>query len=476
MTSSSAGTVPAIQTPSVRRGHEGIDALVVGAGFAGLSAATALAEQGARVLVLEARPSLGGRATAFTDPVTGERVDNGQHVLLGCYHETFRFLRRIGTEADVWLQRDLQMDVVDRRGRSSRLACPALPAPFHLLAGLMRWSALGWRDRLAALRMGRRPSPRSGETARRWLERLGQTPRLIELLWEPLAVASLNEPIDVASAAPLAVVLDRVLAGRRDVALGLARTPLDQLYALPARAFVEALGGQVRQGVVAEIAVVGGHEGESTAGVPPSSNLSVRAGDEVWAPHVVIAAVGWYALPSLFTPRPAQLAATLESAERTAASPIVTVNLWFDRPVSSAAFVGLPGRTMQWVFDKRALFGASTSHLSLVSSGAGAIVGRSNQDLTDVALDELRAALPAAREAVLLRSVVVREKRATFSVAPGQPSRPATVTGVAGLFLAGDWIDTGLPATIEGAVVSGHRAAAEALTCLAALPRQPAAP
>jgi uncharacterized protein with NAD-binding domain and iron-sulfur cluster len=193
----------------------------------------------------------------------------------------------------------------------------------------------------------------------------------------------------------------------------------------------------------------------------------VRLGEATWTPSVVIAAVAWHSLPSLFADRPPALATTITAAERTGASPIVTVNLWFDRPVSSAAFVGLPGRTMQWVFDKRTLFGDSTSHLSLVSSGADAIVSLSNQALTDMAIAELRAALPAVREAVLLRSVVVREKRATFSVAPGQPARPATRTGVPGLFLAGDWIDTGLPATIESAVVSGHRAADEALRLLA---------
>jgi uncharacterized protein with NAD-binding domain and iron-sulfur cluster len=118
---------------------------------------------------------------------------------------------------------------------------------------------------------------------------------------------------------------------------------------------------------------------------------------------------------------------------------------------------------MQWVFDKRMLFGDQASHLSLVSSGAESIVGLSNEELIGRALDEVRTALPAAAGAAVRRAVVVREKRATFSVAPGQPPRPATETGIPGLFLAGDWIDTGLPATIEGAVISGHRAAAAVL-------------
>jgi zeta-carotene desaturase len=153
------------------------------------------------------------------------------------------------------------------------------------------------------------------------------------------------------------------------------------------------------------------------------------------------------------------LTEVIEAAALTSASPIVTVNLWFDRPVTSSTFVGLPGRAMQWVFDKRALFGEATSHLSLVSSGASAIVSRSNEELVDLALSELKAALPVVREAALRRAIVVREKRSTFSVAPGQPPRPGTHTAVPGLFLAGDWIETGLPATIESAVVSGHAAA-----------------
>jgi predicted NAD/FAD-dependent oxidoreductase len=194
--------------------------------------------------------------------------------------------------------------------------------------------------------------------------------------------------------------------------------------------------------------------------------LEVIVRDDILSARAVICAVAWFALPALFQGRPQALEPILAAAEATTASPIVTVNLWLDRPVTDEPFVGLPGRAMQWVFDKHALFGGESSHLSLVSSAAGAIVGRDNQAIVDLALDELRGALPAARDAVVRRAVVVREKRATFSVAPGQPRRPATRTAVPGLFLAGDWIDTGLPATIESAVVSGHRAAAEALEFL----------
>jgi zeta-carotene desaturase len=442
------------------------DAIVIGAGFAGLSAATALCERGLRVLVLEARPTLGGRATAFTDPATGERVDNGQHVLFGCYDETFLFLRRIGAESLVSVQPQLTVETIDRDGRRSRLKCPVLPSPFHLIAGLMTWDAIGWRDRLAVMRVGRaimeNATGRAGsakrtrreeetQTVRDWLLRRGQTPRLIEVLWEPLAVAALNQSIDDAAATTFVAVLGRMFGSDpRSASLALPLKPLDELYALPARQFVERMGGSVETNAIARI-----HIG--------NDSIVVSVANRPQAAPVVVCSVPWYALVDVFPDRPFALASILDAAAGTQASPIVTVNLWFDRIVTEGMLVGLPGRTWQWVFDKRMVFGEQASHLSLVSSGAASIVARGNEELIQSAVDEVRAALPAARSAVLTRGVVVRERRATFSVAPGQPQRPGVRTGIPGLFLAGDWIDSGLPATIESAVWSGHRAAEAAL-------------
>ena len=426
------------------------DVVVVGGGFAGLSAATALAAQGARVLVFEARPSLGGRASSFTDPATGEQVDNGQHVVAGAYYETFDFLARIGAMDGVRVQSGLALEIVEPDGRRSTFACPRLPSPLHLLAGLLRWPALRGSDRLSALRMGLRGKPGPDQTVRQWLLKLGQTPRLISLLWEPLAVAALNQPIDAAAASSFAVVIDRILESRAASSLGLAVVPLGDLYAVPSRSFIEARGGAVRTGRSAVI------------GAWPTASLSVRSGDhEIW-PRAVICAVPWFGLRAAFWPEPPPLASIFDAADATPGSPIVTVNLWLDRDVTRSAFIGLPGRTMQWVFDKRLLFGDSASHLSLVSSGADAVVAQSNDDLVALALEELRSACPEARDAVVRRAVVVRERKATFSVAPGAPPRPSVRTAIPGLFLSGDWIGNDLPATIEGAVMSGHSAAREA--------------
>jgi hypothetical protein len=174
----------------------------------------------------------------------------------------------------------------------------------------------------------------------------------------------------------------------------------------------------------------------------------------------VVAAVPWNAFDTIWLREPPRaMAETVAHAARMEPSPIVTVNLWFDGHVIRDRFIGLIGGPMHWVFDKSAIFGAAAGHLSVVSSGAAALAPLGNAELTKLAVDQMARALPEASSRKLLRSVVVREHSASFSIAPGAPSRPGTRTGVPGLFLAGDWTDTGLPATIEGAVQSGHHAA-----------------
>jgi len=441
------------------------DVLIVGAGVAGLSAAVSLAGAGARVLVLEARPTAGGRAGAYRDPATGEVVDNGQHVLLGCYRETLAFLRRIGASNRVRWQAGLAVTMVDRAGRPSTLKCPPLPSPWHLVGGVIAWDGLGPGERLSiagiagplaraqrALTRGEDPGAEArGLTVRAWLERHGQAPRLCEMLWEPLALAALNQPIDLAEASHFLGVLARMFSPEPDdAALVVPACPLDALYVDPAVRFVRAHGGEVRTHAPARLVV---DKGRVTG---------VRVRDERIEAPVVIAAVPWFGLRGLFDEVPASMAAMVNDAGRRAASPIVTVNLWFDRPVMEQPLVGLPGRAFQWVFDKAQVFADGASHLSLVSSGAAEVAAMTNERIIATAVEEIGGALPAVRRATLRRATAVRERLATFSLAAGEPPRPPTRPPVPGLLLAGDWIETGLPATIESAVVSGHRAAAEA--------------
>ena len=440
--------------------------VVVGGGFAGLSAAALIAERGQRVLVLDARPRAGGRATAFPDRHTGELVDNGQHVMFGCYRATLDFLGRIDALANVRMQPSMEVPYLGRDGHRSVLRCPPLPSPLHLLAGVLDWDAMPWRDRLSALglaaplRAARDELRRTGRVTARpdgtvsdWLTAHGQRHKLRDWLWEPLAVAALNQSPDSAAASPFVRVLAEMFGpDPTAAALVLPTRPLDAMYAEPAIRYLRARGGDVRLNSLARIVVEDGRV----------EGVEVR-GERIAAARV-IAAVPWFALRTLFGPAPPPaLAPLVGAATAMAAMPIVTVNLWYDRQVMDDLFVGLPGREMQWVFDKRLAFGGTASHLSLVSSGAVRLATLSSDDLIALAAREMREALPGAAAATLVRATVIREKQATFSLAPGQPARPGPLTPVEGLYLAGDWTDTGLPGTIESAVVSGHRAAQLAL-------------
>ena len=331
---------------------------------------------------------------------------------------------------------------------------------------MLEWEALGLRDRLAILRMttplklarqALRPDARTiaaspGETVEAWLIRNGQTARLREMLWNPLALAALNQPPDHAAAPVFARVLGEMFgADASAAAIGLPTRPLHLMYAEPAREYIERHGGAVRTGATAKVVIAG------------TRAAAVEAEGERWTPAAVIAAVPWFALADLFDGEVGALGGTVSRASHMTSCPVVTVNLWLDRPALDEPLLGLPGRDMQWVFDKRAAFGGDASYLALVSSGASLAMSRTNPELIATAHHELMEALPQVREARLLRATVVREPRATFSLAPGQPARPPADTPVEGLHHAGDWIDTGLPATIESAVRSGHKAADRAL-------------
>jgi len=424
------------------------------------------------VLVLEARQRLGGRATSFTDGATNERVDNGQHVLFGCYHETFRFLREIGAEKNVRLQTNLEVALIRATGQLTTLRFPALPSPLHLLAAVLDWDALPLRDRVMVLQLVKplqvalkqkfgkttKIPVSPSETIDDWLSVNSQSKFIRQLLWEPLALAALNQSPKVAAAGPFVRVLAEMFSGKtQDSAIGMPTVPLDEMYAKPAKAYLEQRGSEVRTGAQARLVLRNG------------AVEAVKVGEQTVGAKVFIASVPWFAFADLFSgglDSSTPLGRLITTASSMCSSPIVTVNLWLDRPVLNLPFVGLPGRQIQWVFDKRFMLGKNFTHLSLVSSGANEIVNYSNGQLVDLATTELFRALPLAREAKICRATVIREPHATVSLAPSEPARPGTETPVPNLLLAGDWIDTGLPSTIESAVLSGHRAARAAASVL----------
>ncbi|MDQ3068627.1 MAG: FAD-dependent oxidoreductase, partial [Acidobacteriota bacterium] len=171
-------------------------------------------------------------------------------------------------------------------------------------------------------------------------------------------------------------------------------------------------------------------------------------------------AVPWHAVGTLFEPGvPEALRPIAGAASAMAPVPIVTVNLWYDLPVLDTELIGFVGRTAQWAFDRGAIAGGTASHISVITSAATGLAGRTDTEIIATITADLRAALPRAAGATVVRATVIRERQATFSVRPGAPARPEERTPLDGLFLAGDWLATGLPGTIEGAVRSGNRAA-----------------
>jgi squalene-associated FAD-dependent desaturase len=420
------------------------------------------------VLVVEEAPRLGGRATSFLDKESGERVDNGQHALFGCYSATYDFLRSIGAEQNAPLQKSLKVSMA-RAGRVSTLSCPSLPAPWHLVVGLMKWNAVGLNDRFRALRLGvllRRLVANGVEkiasrvpptqTVSEWLTANGESREICEWLWNPLAVAALNQSPDRAAAAPFVRVLAE-LFGRDPAAsaIGLPTKPLDELYAAPTQRLVESKQGEMLTRQSARIALGAG-----------GRLAGVRLGDHLVDSPIVISAVPWHAFWRLWeTDVPPLLTSIAKNAAAMADCPIVTVNLWCDRSIDHelpSSFVGLIDSPMHWIFHKGRIFGGDVDHLSIVASGAVDLLRMENTQLTKLAIDQIKRALPAFASIGVKRSVVVREPRATFSLAPDQPPRPSARTDLAGFFLAGDWTDTGLPGTIESAVRSGYAAAAAA--------------
>jgi len=436
------------------------EVLIIGGGFAGLAAGVALAGAGRCVRLLEQKPHLGGRARSFVEPTTGSVVDNGQHLLIGAYHATLRFLQDIGTLDRVRFQPRLAVRFLEDGGRVSSLKCPGLPSPWHLVAGVLRSDGFSWREKLEILRLGRTldssgsdSDSTAGLNVEEWLTRLGQSEGLRRNFWDLFSIAAMNEDPRRAAASIFKRVLRLALfSSRADSRIGIPRRGLSECYTQAAVDYLQSRGGQVETiRNVSGFVIVGG----VCRGVK-------LAGGEIIEAATVISAVPWFEFVRLL---PADLLRAEPFFTRILGlqpAPIISINLWFDRPVTELEFVGLRGTTVQWLFKRVAGDGSGRDYVSLVLSGAHAHVGRPKEELLSVALADLARVLPQTRDAKLVHSLVIKERFATFSPSvDAEALRPTAATPIAGLILAGDWTATGLPATIEGAVQSGYTAATE---------------
>jgi squalene-associated FAD-dependent desaturase len=439
---------------------------VIGGGLAGLAAGCALADSGFQVTVFERKPYLGGRASSYQHPGTGEIVDNCQHVLLGCCTNLVQFYERLGVAKKIrWYDR---LTFLEPGGRASIVGHSSLPAPLHTAPSFLRAACLTWPDKFAIsramlelalgeefrgneklLKENRTKPGYDSDSFLTWLRRNAQTERAIDRFWKTILVSALNEDLDRISAPYAAqVVRESFLKSPGAGRMGVPTVPLTELYGV-AGDYIEFRGGRIRLR-----SSVDSFEAEE------SIRLSVAGEYETF--DFLVIAVPFDVLPRLL-PQTADGDSLRENLKHFESSPITGIHLWFDRQITGLEHAVLLDRTIQWMFHKSKLLdrgGENGSYIELVVSSSKNLVEKSKPEIVDLALSELREFFPDAQNANLLKSTVIKEVNATYSPRPGVDAyRPQSQSAWPNVFLAGDWTSTGWPATMEGAVSSGYTAA-----------------
>jgi hydroxysqualene dehydroxylase len=450
------------------------DAIIIGSGISGLSAAVELSARGCKVLLLEQRRNCGGRTHSFFDPVTRSIVDNGQHLMMGCYHATRRFLRLIGTDHLALLQPALRIDFLHPPQNYDNLECPRFPAPLNLLVGLFGFKAISFKDRLKMLFVAKELNNTSPKkeleldhlNVEEWLTKLGQSDISRKYFWDVITIGALNNYPKNVSALMLFRILRAAFFGNNENAcLLIPHVGLSELFVNPAVQFIKAHGGEVRTGISVESMIL---EGTHVRSVRTSEGKELHA-------KSFISAIPWYSFEEILAA--SYYTSKLEGDQKDLlsishlkagfkSSPIISIHLWLDREVTNLDFAALLETRIQWLFNKSKLLNEKREetgvcqYLSLVISGAEEFIRLNKKQLIEIAMEDLRRFMPQARDAKVIHSLVLKEKRATFIPSPGLESlRPNARTKFENLFLAGDWTATGYPATIEGAVMSGRTAA-----------------
>lgn len=447
------------------------DILILGAGVAGLTAAVRLADAGLRPLVLEAAKTAGGRARSHFDLTCQEELDCGPHLLMGAYTHTLQLLTRLGTRHYLLEEQTPHFTFWDRTQGWHHLTCPNWPAPWHLVAGLARFTPLSHADKWTALRLLPtllRPLPTTLEkqSVTQWLASHRQSPALCQRLWHPLCLATLNEPAGSANAALFVTVLQRLFFTDRQAARPLLPTvPLSQLIATPAQAAIQRAGGAVVTQCRVQQLTFADH-----------TLQTVQTNQGSWfAPKAVIAALPAAALARLLPEWSATRQITaLQSA------PIVSVHLTYDQPATlPAPLVALPWESSQWLLDRTRITAAQSSaptaltapqlgRFSAVLSGAYRERTWSAAQLIQTVHQDLARLLPELAPLTPRATQVNKAHHATFAAWPETSQyRPDCQTPWHNFWLAGDWTATGLPATLEGAAQSGIQAAEKILDLLA---------
>ena len=450
------------------------DVIVIGGGLAGLAASVALAESGLKVILLESRPRLGGRASSFEDAVTGELIDNCQHVAMGCCTNFRHFCRVTGIESSFRRERELffvapPTTAAHVQPRVNRFSAMPFPAPLHLAAAFARLSYLSWREKLALARGLKALARESSATALHtnfadWLIQQRQPANVVDRFWWVVLVSALSESLDrVSVAAARKVFVDGFLANRNGWEVWLPTVPLDELYSGQLTKWLTSHGVEVRLKSGVERLVINNRQ---------VTAVELRNGERLSAQQFVLAVpqhrIGSF-LPDEWRSQP-----PFDRVDQLQTAPIASVHLWFDRVITSLPHAVLVGRLGQWLFNRGQGSGVRgqqvNSQLStlnsqlfyyqVVISNAREVAERPQADVIAEVVAELKAIWPESAAAELRHSRMIVEHKAVFSPLPGSDElRPAQQSPIANLQLAGDWTQTGWPATMEGAVRSGFLAA-----------------
>ncbi len=429
---------------------------IVGGGLAGLAAATALQSSGCRVEIFESRQALGGRAGSFRDLQTGRVIDRCQHVGMGCCTSLANFCGRVGIDDSFVRHKTYHFFAPgDNPRRYDFSASGWLPAPLHLGPATMRLGYLGLGERFKILAaMGRlmkasvKDEPVKDEPVEQWLRRNGQSDQAIERFWSIVLESALSEKLGHASiAAARKVFVNGFMKSRHGYELLLPDATLAELFDRRTGDYLQHNGAEIHRG--ARVVRI---DGNSSA----AKSLTLLNGQEHNFDALVVA-VPWYAVRRLFTPSLQAALPQLNRAEEIPAAPITALHLWHDRSITDLAHAVFIGRLGQWIFNH------GDGYSQVVVSASHDLADRNREEICREIVAEVEEVFPAAHEARLMHWRLVTEPRAVFSLRPGVDElRPAQRTLVRNLALAGDWTDTGWPATMEGAVRSGY-AAAEAI-------------
>lgn len=428
--------------------------VIIGAGPAGLAASVELVSAGFQVTLIEQRRYAGGRASSFIDRKTGIELDNGQHVLMGCYHNTLRFLRKIGTFDKLFIQDNLQVDFINGNGALYSFQCHPLPAPFHVISGILSFSALPFPKRLKMLKVAKdilqkKDYLSNDYSVDRWLARHSQDRESKEKFWNILTYAMMNESPEYTSSLLFKNVLRKaLLSSRKGSRLIIPTVPLNRLYVENAEAYIMKNGGTIEKGISASELLI---EDNSISGVRLSSGEIIK-GD------YYICAIPFYSLEKIIPEKIFERFSYFKELRKLKTSPILSIHLMFDQPVMDYPFVALIDSPIQWIFNRRLIFKNQKDNiLSLVTSGAHSYLKWTGKKLLHMAMSELTKTLNNITSARLIFHKIIKERSATFTPFPGiEKYRPSHTTPISNLCLAGDWTATGLPATIEGAVSSGY--------------------